>query len=114
MALSIETDVVGLEVSKDDVLFVHGLDAAYDLTNVPLCPVLSESALQLQVLGQVSSFTELHHHVQVLLRLETVVELHNKRGSGNRHLLHDHLFGIGILPQLLLLDLLLFEYFHGH
>lgn len=72
-----EEDVLGLDVTMDDVAVVHELDGMADLLDNPAHFFLSEPSLAAEAGVYVSAAAELEHEVEVFLIGEVGVELHD-------------------------------------
>lgn len=72
-----EEDVLGLDVTMDDVTVVHELDDMADLLDNPAHFLLSEPSLIAEAGVDVSAAAELEHEVEVFLIGEVGVELHD-------------------------------------
>ena len=105
MAFLVDDDVVGLEVPENDVLFVERLDAEQDLLDVQLGLLLAEALLDLEVLAEVAAGAVVRDEEKVVLRLESVPQLHYEGVLA--HTTHDVSLGDGILLQVVPFDLLL-------
>jgi len=78
MAIRIDDHIVRLQVSENNVALVQTLNRKQHFTGVNFSPRLFELALQLQDLGKVPALAVLHDQVQFLIRLESVVQIHNE------------------------------------
>ena len=82
MALPVKDDVVGLEISEDDVPFVKVLDGQNDLTQVVSRSLLIEPPVLVQGSAHVSPLRIVQQQKQLLRRLESVLQPHYVRVLG--------------------------------
>lgn len=59
-----DEDILGLQVSVDEVLAVQILESKHYLRSVEACSIQEEAALLLYELVKLSAVHVLHHHVQ--------------------------------------------------
>ena len=79
MALFIDQDVIGLQISVNEVHSVHGVHGQNDLRRVKLGLLLRHHVLLDQQGHQVSPLQKLHHQVKVLLVRERAAQVHDPR-----------------------------------
>lgn len=77
VALSIEENVLWLQISIDNVVRMQASNRVYHLRGVDLGPLLAELALLAQVGEQLPSVQEVDEEVELGLRLEGVVQPHD-------------------------------------
>ena len=92
---------------------MKSLDTTYYLGHITSRFLFRERALEFQVLAEVTSWAELHYHIEAFLRLKGVLYLHYEGVLNASHLCHDLLFGESILQQVLFMDFIFWQYFHS-
>lgn len=74
----IEQNVLGLQITVNDIESVQALQCAKQLSGIESCAVDVESLLFLQVVEQLASVDKGQHKVQLLWRLEREFERYNE------------------------------------
>jgi len=81
VAVVVEHYVVRLQISVDDVSLVEVLEGEEHFSDVKPSSVLSEALLTSDYLTQVTARAEVEDQEQLCLRLERVIQVHDKRMS---------------------------------
>ena len=97
MAVCIEAYIIWFEVAENYILLVQRLQCTHDFANVSLGLVFAERLLQLEVLTEVAALAKLHDHIQMVRRLERVIDFDDERMIDFGHLRHDLLLRVSIL-----------------
>src|SRR5438128_2647112 len=109
MAISIEDDVVWLEVSEYDVPLVQVLQGKQDLCQVHPGSLLREPPVLVECPAHVASMGVVQQEEQLLRCLECILQAHYEWVLG----VCEHIsLRLGILDQVLPQDLLLVQYLH--
>ena len=99
MTLTVDDDVVGLQISKDNIAFMKHLERKQDLLSEQLCLFLRELPFDLQVLRKITPRAIVRNQEQMVLGLESIPQLDNKGMFA--HQPHDIAFGQCVLLQIL-------------
>jgi hypothetical protein len=110
VALAGEQNVLGLEVAIQNGGAVQVLEAEADLGGVEAHALLVELLLLLEVEEELATIDVVHDEVELLARLERVVEVDEERVD---ELLENVLLGLGVLHLVALDNGLLVEHLHG-
>ena len=79
IALVVKQHIFRLEVSVDNAIWMQTTEAFNKLSGIEASPPLAKLLVLSQMVKQLASIQEIHHEVQLGWRLESVVQLHNKR-----------------------------------
>ena len=77
MTLSIEQNVLWLQVPVDDVLVMQCFNSTNNLSSIQLCSLLREPLLFPQVCKQLTAIQKINEEVQLGLSLESIVQANN-------------------------------------
>lgn len=110
MTLLVQDDVVRLQVSVDNVYTMKSFKRENDLADKELSFPFREYVLYLNVLVEIAPGTVVTHQEEFVACLESIAEPHDE---GVTHLSHHVPFCYRILPESLLIDLSLAQYFHS-
>lgn len=111
MAILVDEDVVGLEVSVDKVDPVHRLNAEDGLGNVKPALVFGKDVFAHEQRHEIAAGQEVHDEVEILVVLETKFEVHNPVVLG----FDEHFsFSLDVVHLILIYHFRLLHPLHGH
>jgi len=110
MALSIQQDVLRLEISIDDVFLVECIDGTNDLGGVELSPLLIEPLISAEVSEELTAVQEIDKKVQLSFGLESIMQTNNIRVFD---LLEDVALSLSLDEKILFDQLVLLQNLHG-
>eukprot|EP00445_Apocalathium_hangoei_P044165 CAMPEP_0203985106 /NCGR_PEP_ID=MMETSP0360-20130528/5105_1 /ASSEMBLY_ACC=CAM_ASM_000342 /TAXON_ID=268821 /ORGANISM="Scrippsiella Hangoei, Strain SHTV-5" /LENGTH=357 /DNA_ID=CAMNT_0050924347 /DNA_START=244 /DNA_END=1313 /DNA_ORIENTATION=+ len=110
VTVTIQKQVLRLEIAVDDAEAVEVCYGRGRLRRVEACAALGEAASAAEVVEELATIAEFHDHVELLRRLEGVVQVHYE---GVGHGLQDASLGLRVLDLVPLDDVFLAEHLHG-
>ena len=110
MPLFVQQNVLRLQVSVDDPRLVKSLEPQNNLGGIKSDSVLVKPLLLPEMEKEFTTIKEVHDHVELVLSLEGVVHLHQKRIV---NVLQYVSFSLSMVKLIPIDEGDLFEYFHG-